>query len=412
MQSIHQEIQVRFRYAVHFTTDLFGPGNPLLRDVVRNGSGDLPAKVLFAVDGGLVRPHPALPGSIERYCEEHRAALQLARPPLVIEGGEGAKNSLQAVAALRQAIHDAGLCRHSYVVAVGGGAMLDVAGYAAATSHRGMRLIRVPTTSLAQADAAVGVKNSLNAFGKKNFLGTFAPPFAVLNDFLFLTTLSDRDWRGGVAEAIKVALIRDAAFFEFLEQHVARIASRDMAVMQQVIYRCAALHLRHIATSGDPFEFGASRPLDFGHWAAHKLEQRTNHALRHGEAVAIGIALDSTYSHLIGLLPAVDWQRALDALSAAGFSLYAPELSQFLDQRDDPRCLLQGLNEFREHLGGPLTVMLLRRIGQGVEVNEIDEEVVRKSIGVLERRETAPETGGPREWKGERPWIPARARAL
>ena len=109
--------------------------------------------------------------------------------------------------------------------------------------------------------------------------------------------------------------------------------------MQWLVYRCAQLHLEHIATSGDPFELGSSRPLDFGHWAAHKLEQLSNYELRHGEAVAIGLALDATYAHLIGLLPEADWRRILDLIVAVGLPLYVRELdmSALDGTRSDPR---------------------------------------------------------------------------
>jgi 3-dehydroquinate synthase len=257
-------------------------------------------------------------------------------------------------------------------------------GFAAATAHRGLRLIRVPTTILSQNDSAVGVKNSINAFGKKNFLGTFTPPYAVLNDSSFLVTLSDRDWRSGIAEAIKVGLIKDAAFFEFLEQHAPALAARDMASMQQLIYRCADLHVQHIAQSGDPFEFGSSRPLDYGHWSAHKLEQLTKYKLRHGEAVAIGIALDTTYSYLAGFLPEDEWQRVIGLLAAIGFALYVPQLSEHLAQPNDPRCILHGLAEFREHLGGELTIMLLEAVGRSFEVHNVDFEIVKRSIRLIE----------------------------
>jgi 3-dehydroquinate synthase len=248
-----------------------------------------------------------------------------------------------------------------------------------------VRLIRIPTTVLSQNDSGVGVKNGINAFGKKNFLGTFAPPYAVLNDSRFLTTLSDRDWRSGIAEAIKVALIKDAAFFEFLEDRATALVSRDMEAMQHLIYRCAALHLHHIATSGDPFELGSARPLDFGHWSAHKLEPLSGYRLRHGEAVAIGIALDTTYSYLSGFIPEPDWRRVLRLLQATGFAIHAPELSEHRDEPGSPHCILHGLSEFREHLGGELTITLLERIGRGFEVHEIDEPRMVESIALLKR---------------------------
>jgi 3-dehydroquinate synthase len=301
---------------------------------------------------------------------------------MVVPGGEEVKNTRDYVDLLHRAIFEFGICRHSFVVAVGGGALLDMAGYAASTAHRGVRLIRVPTTVLAQNDSGVGVKNGINAFGRKNFLGVFAPPYAVINDFQFLTTLDDRDWRAGMAEAVKVSLIKDAAFFEFLEAEAAALAARDLRPMRTLIERCAEMHVQHIQTSGDPFETGSSRPLDFGHWAAHKLEQLTNYSLRHGEAVAIGIALDTTYSHLAGLLDERDWRRTIGLLSDLGFDLTVPAPCAPIS-RDNPRCLLSGLNEFREHLGGPLTVMLLARVGQSVEVHEMSDEMVLASMQLL-----------------------------
>jgi len=264
--------------------------------------------------------------------------------------------------------------------------VLDAAGFAAAMAHRGVRLIRLPTTVLAQDDSGVGVKNGINAFGKKNYLGTFAPPFAVVNDFSFLTTLSDRDWRSGVTEAVKAALIRDAAFFDVLEGHAEALLNRDPAVMRDVVRHSALLHLRHIATSGDAFEQGSSRPLDFGHWAAHKLELMTQHRLRHGEAVGIGIALDTTYSHLAGFLPEGDWRRIINLLVAVGAPIYAPELGDGVEP-DHAHPLLQGLAEFQEHLGGRLTIMLLEGIGRPFDVNEVRTDLMLQSIAILKRTE-------------------------
>jgi 3-dehydroquinate synthase len=376
--TIQQDIRVNFRYAVHFTRDLFAVANPLLRDVVAADGPGPPAKLLVVLDRGVHRGHPRLLSRIEAYCRHYRGDLSLVGVPFLFEGGEHLKNDPLHVTLVQQAIHAAGLCRHSYVVAIGGGALIDMVGFAATTAHRGLRLIRVPTTVMAQADASIGVKNGINAFGKKNFLGTFAPPVAVLNDAEFLTTLAYRDWIGGVAEAVKVALIKDAAFFTFLEEHADALAERDLALMEQVIYRCAALHLDHIANGGDPFEFGSSRPLDFGHWAAHKLEHLSGYELGHGQAVAIGIALDSTYAHLMGLLPQPQWQRILTTLRTLGFALDDSHLAV-------EHGLLDGLTGFREHLGGRLTIMLLWDIGQGLEVHEVDPDLVRESVALLKK---------------------------
>jgi 3-dehydroquinate synthase len=376
LQTIHQRVSVTFRYEVHFTKGLFQLDNPLLARIVASGETS-PKQAIAIVDAGLLPYHQEPIAQLTAYAQQHSNALRLAAVS-VVPGGEAAKNDPQAVEKIQQLIHQTGLCRHSYILAIGGGAVLDMVGYAAATAHRGIRLIRVPTTVLAQNDSGVGVKNGIDAFGKKNFLGTFAPPYAVLNDSDFLPSLSDRDWRSGIAEAIKVALIKDASFFESIEASTSALVRRDMDAMQQLIYRCAQLHLEHIANSGDPFEMGSSRPLDFGHWAAHKLEQLTNYSLRHGEAVAIGMALDSTYSYLLGLLSRREWQQILHLLEALGFALYVPQMRQ--DK------LFQGLTEFREHLGGELTLMLLQEIGQGIEIHEVDPLLYAEAISILADR--------------------------
>lgn len=378
LTTIQQDIRVNYRYAVHFTRDLFAAGNPLMRDLLaENGSG-CPKKLLVVVDRGVYRHHPQLLSRIEAYCLHYPEVIDLAGVPLLFGGGERLKNDPLHVTIVQQAIQAGGLCRHSYVVAVGGGALIDMAGFAAATAHRGLRLIRVPTTVMAQADASIGVKNGINAFGKKNFIGTFAPPVAVVNDADFLPTLSQRDWIGGVAEAVKVALIKDGAFFDFLEANAAGLADRDLDLMEQVIHRCAGLHLDHIANGGDPFESGSSRPLDFGHWAAHKLEQLSGFELGHGQAVALGIALDATYAHLLGLLARPQWQRILDTLANLGFALYDPLMELEYG-------LLDGLTEFREHLGGGLTIMLIWDIGQGIEVHDMDPDLVGQSLALLKQ---------------------------
>ncbi|AFZ66809.1 3-dehydroquinate synthase [Deinococcus peraridilitoris] len=380
-RTIQQVVEVTFRYPVEFTEHLFQLDNPVFRHAVAPGSSA--KKVLVVVDDGVTKAHPSLVSDVQHYCATHQ--LNLVAPPLVLPGGERAKQDSAHVVTVQDAINTHGIDRHSYVVVVGGGAIIDLVGYAAATAHRGVRLVRVPTTVLSQNDSAVGVKNSVNAYGKKNWLGTFAPPAAVLNDRHFLTTLDDRDWLGGLSEAVKVALLKDAAFFAFLEEHATALRARDLAAMDHAVYRCAELHLQHIATSGDPFEQGSSRPLDFGHWAAHKLEALTRYELRHGEAVAIGIALDSTYAHLEGRLREEAWQRIVQLFLNLGLSVWHPLLSEKLDNPQDPGSLIAGLNEFREHLGGQLTITLLDDIGRGQEVHEMDHAVLKRAVSLLER---------------------------
>jgi 3-dehydroquinate synthase len=376
-----QSISVAFEYAVHFTRDLFAPDNPLLAEVLAAREPGRRHRVFVAIDEGLARRWPRLAADVSAYAAARSASIELVREPVLVAGGEAAKNDHGLVRSLQRALDRHGIDRHSYVLGVGGGAALDMIGYAAATTHRGVRLVRVPTTVLGQADAGVGVKNGVNAFGKKNFLGTFAPPFAVLVDSAFLATLDRRQAVAGMSEAVKVALIRDAAFFRWIERERAALARCDAERVETLVRRCAELHLRHIATSGDPFELRSARPLDFGHWSAHKLEALSGHRLGHGEAVAIGVALDVLYSSLVGLCDAAVVPVVHGVLRDLGLPIWDEAL--MLRAEDGELAVLRGLDEFREHLGGELTVTLLHDIGTGEEVHRVDRRLLGRAIEQL-----------------------------
>jgi 3-dehydroquinate synthase len=390
MSCIERTITVNFRHRVYFTDHVFRPTNPLLRDVMADGEERQVHKALLILDESLARCVPGLTTSIQTYFSSFPQCIHLVCPPVVMEGGERVKNSYFHVSETQSPMDRYHIDRHSYVIGVGGGALLDMVGLAASTAHRGVRHIRIPTTTLSQDDSGVGVKNGINAFGKKNFIGTFAPPFAVINDFQLLDSLPPRDKRSGYVEAVKVALIRDAIFFEVLERDAHKLRDFEPEAMKRLIRRCAELHVNHIATSGDPFEFGSARPLDFGHWAAHKLEQISEFRIRHGEAVAIGIALDVIYSREKGHLDAASCERILVLLETLGFDLFAPELL-YVDSQG-ALGILKGLEEFREHLGGQLTITLLQGIGQGFEAHDMTYGKVIDAIHELERRHLARET--------------------
>lgn len=382
-----QRFVVNYEYPVHFTNGLFDPANTILRDTLTRLEPARRHRCLIFVDDGFLAARPSLLAEIEAYARAHASALELVVAPITISGGEKIKNELFHVEWMTGLIQQHQIDRHSFVIAIGGGAVLDAVGLVAATSHRGIRHIRVPTTVLSQNDSGVGVKNGVNLKGAKNFIGTFAPPFAVLNDLDFIAALPAREKTAGMAEAVKVALIRDAAFFTWLERHVDALTLFEPGVMATMIRRCAEIHMHQIAHAGDPFECGSARPLDFGHWAAHKIESLTRNHVRHGEAVAIGIALDTRYSVLAGLLQPGLEDRVAALLELLGFDLWHPVLEARASDGSHP--LLKGLSEFREHLGGELTITLLEGIGRGIEVHEMDDERVRAAIGWLKQRRTA-----------------------
>lgn len=381
MSVIQRQIRVGWQLRVFFTENVFAANNLTLRNALADAQ---PRKALVVIENSLSQAQPGIESQIGEYFSKHARELQLVRAPVPVVGGEHSKNSIPLVTEILSQIDRHHIDRQSYLIAVGGGALLDLAGFAAAIAHRGVRHVRIPTTTLAQADSGVGVKNAINAFGKKNFIGTFAPPHAVINDFNLLASLPSRDKRAGYVEAVKVACIRDRAFFAEIEHDAEHLMNFEPGAMKQLIRRCAELHLVHIATGGDPFEKGSARPLDFGHWSAHKLEQISNFTISHAEAVALGIALDVIYSRLAGLLKDSQCERVLKLLERLGFRLYADEL---LDAGSTGKLrIMDGLEEFREHLGGELTVTLLKEIGRSVEVHEMNQKKIVAAIQELRRR--------------------------
>lgn len=381
---IEESFEVRFEYPVHFVRDAFDPADTgLVALFDRLHEGRRP-RVAVCVDEGLSAARPGLVGAVKAYFHAHSARVELAGAPLFFPGGHEAKTGPRHLQDLIWTLGNLHLDRQSFVLAIGGGSMLDAVGLGAALLHRGVRLVRMPSTVLAQCDSGVGVKNGVDEHGQKNFLGTFAPPFAVVNDLSLLDSLPLEHWLGGVAEAFKVALIRDADFFGRLRACAAALRRRDRPAMEETIYRCAQIHLRHIAHGGDPFETGSARPLDFGHWSAHRLEIMSGYRIGHGQAVAVGIALDCCYARGEGLLTEAELEAILGALEAAGLPVYVPELGRRL--ADGEWELMKGLEDFREHLGGRLTLTLPHGIGKGVEIHQVNESGMDEGIRRLKQR--------------------------
>jgi len=384
-QPLHGRFQVSYDYPVLFTDHLFDPRNPCLHQQLTAGQQG-PVTVLMFADAHLLQCNPQLAAQVQAWFAAHAADLQLKAAPIAVAAGELSKTA-EVLQQLYRDMLEHGLDRHCYVLAMGGGALLDSVGYACATFHRGIRLIRLPSTVLAQNDAGIGVKNGINAFGQKNLLGAFYPASAVINDFQLLTSLGRRDQIAGLAEAIKVALIKDAGFFHWMEQHADALARFEHSPSRHAIRRCAELHLAHITGAGDPFERGNGRPLDYGHWAAHKLENLSQHRLRHGEAVAVGMALDALYATALGLLSDAESERILELLTRLGFNLCPPELT--LQDAEGRSRVLLGLEEFRQHLGGQLSIPMLNRIGGSIDLHQIDDRLMEQALFRLASRGTA-----------------------
>jgi 3-dehydroquinate synthase len=379
-----QSFNIAYEYPVVFTRDAFSSGNRGLIDVLARREADKIHRCGVFVDDGVLSVLPHLADQISDYASFHAKHLKLAGKLVPVQGGERCKNDPDTIPRLLKNFSELAIDRHSFVIAIGGGAVLDAVGYAAAIFHRGVRHIRFPTTVLAQDDSGVGVKNAINFLGLKNLIGTFAPPWAIINDSAFIDRLPAREKRAGMAEAVKVALIRDGNFFRWIESSTAALAQFSPPHLDRLIKNCAELHMRQIRLGGDPFEAGSARPLDFGHWSAHKLEQLTRNEVNHGEAVAIGIALDTRYSVMTGLLPKGQDERVFGVLKRLGFTLWYDALRQ--QNAKGQLSLLQGLADFQEHLGGELTITLLTDIGRGIELHEMNAELVGRCIDWLQQQ--------------------------
>ncbi|MDB5328721.1 MAG: 3-dehydroquinate synthetase [Phycisphaerales bacterium] len=366
---------VPYTHRLRFTDDALGADAAVLSALLEPSEGRA-ARVLAFVDSG-VNAATGVGARLRDFAGRHGETIEQLDVHL-IDGGEAIKNDPDRLKPILEAMHASALDRRSYVLAIGGGAFLDAVSFGAAVAHRGIRLVRMPTTVMGQADSGVGVKNAINYFGKKNWLGSFAVPWGVINDRTLLSTLPDRDWRSGFSEAVKVSLLKEPAFFDQLCTDAKAIAGRDAVASDRAIRRSAYWHLMHITRGGDPFETQESRPLDFGHWSAHRIEPMTNFTVRHGEAVGIGLAIDCIYSTLAHGLSTLVADRVLNCLRDLGLTLHHGCLA-------DADALLDGLEEFRQHLGGRLTVTMLTDVGRPIDVHEIDRGLMRRAIETISR---------------------------
>ncbi len=366
-KSIDTTFSVSWKYRLRFTNDVFG--NDTMNSLLQECN---PVQLLIVIDRGVYTNNSIFINKLNKWLEtltiKHHG-------PIVVDGGEYAKNGMVVVEHILEEINKNNYCRKSCVLVIGGGAVLDAVGYASSTAHRGIPIIRMPSTTLAQCDSGVGVKNAVNYFGKKNFIGVFDPPFAVINDFQLLESLNNQHWCSGLSEAVKVALVKDENLFVEIESCSQELVARETSAMESVITKSAKLHLEHITKGGDPFERLDARPLDFGHWSAHKLEQMTGHELTHGEAVSIGLAIDLRCSVGLGLLDDSTATRAISLLQSLGL----PTAHVLLQESS----LIDGIEEFRQHLGGRLTLLMLKGIADPINVHELSPTIVRQAINEL-----------------------------
>lgn len=381
----HQHIKLSLEYPVLFSRNVFEPGRTLLPELFHSLDGDCEKRsAMVFIDRGLLEAQPKLLPSIQAYWSNVPGMPRLISDPVTVTGGEAVKTEYRELMSMVDRMLESRLCRHSFAVILGGGAVLDAVGFAASIVHRGLRTLRMPSTTLSQNDAGIGVKTGMNLHGGKNTIGTFQAPCAVINDLSFLDSLSDLDWRAGISEAFKVALIKDAEFFKWLCDHARELKNRNPEVMETLVKECARLHLDHIGHGGDPFESGSARPLDFGHWAAHKLESMSGYQVCHGYAVGIGLLIDSAYAARRGWLQPKEFEALHQALTKCGLPIWHPLLNQIGSRGS--RRVLDGLEEFREHLGGELCLTFPNGLGNQQDLHQLDQAMLASCMDELASR--------------------------
>jgi 3-dehydroquinate synthase len=288
----------------------------------------------------------------------------------LVDDAESAKN-LRTVEALHRSLIRAGADRHSLLIAVGGGVVGDVAGFAAATYLRGVALVQVPTTLIAQVDSALGGKTGVNLPEGKNLVGAFYPPRHVIADPEVLATLPERQFRGGLAEVIKYGIIADKKLFAYLEIHFDKLLHRDPASLDHII--ATSVKIKAHVVSRDEHECGLREILNFGHTFAHALETVTNYRrYQHGEAVAWGMMAAALLGHEAGLTPANDASRIICLVRRMGTLPPWPRVSS--------KTLIAAMRSDKKSRAGKLRFVLAPHVSKAHTYDDIPPALVERVL--------------------------------
>lgn len=356
----------------------------LKRIVVRSSAGNYP---VVCGDGGVARALPREVSKLGEFTSVHflssprvwrlvgKRILQAlgkdagSRVHLFADGEAG--KTLHSVESLARSLSRGGADRRALIVAVGGGVVGDVAGFAAATYLRGVSLVHVPTTLVAQTDSAIGGKTGVNIPEGKNLVGSFFAPRLVMIDPLLLRTLPPREFRGGMAEVIKYGVIADAKMFAVLEQDIDRALGRDAASLSYLIARSAEIKAKVV--SRDERESGLREILNFGHTFAHALESVTRYRrYQHGEAVAWGMMCAALLGHEIGVTPASDVSRVVSLVRRLGTLPPWPKVTALR--------LIEAMRSDKKTRAGKLRFVLSPGIGRAGSYDGIPEEAVKRVL--------------------------------
>ncbi len=302
---------------------------------------------------------------LEKFTQRGMNACMLDFP-----AGEQSKN-FKTIHALHTALLENGIRRNSIIVALGGGVVGDAAGYAAATILRGVRYIQVPTTLLAQVDSSVGGKVGIDHPLGKNLIGAFHQPAAVFIDPTVLRTLSQQEFRNGLAEVVKIAAALDKKFFEFLERNAGRITKTNSKLLMEIISR--SVKLKAAVVQEDEYETGLRKALNLGHTIGHAIEAGMRFAFKHGEAVSIGLAVESRIAVQMGLLKQEDYTRLVGLLRA----LKLPTKFPLVKSRERFFSAL-ALDKKTDGIGS--TFVLLNRIGRAAIGVHVPREYIEQAV--------------------------------
>jgi len=344
-------------YPIHIGAGLLGEAQPFAPHVA--------ARAVAIVTNDVVAP---------LYLARLRATLERAGARLaaeiVLEDGERAK-SFAALERLCDRLLAARCGRDCVLVALGGGVIGDLAGFAAAVYQRGVPFVQVPTTLLAQVDSAVGGKTAINHARGKNMIGAFHQPLAVVSDLAALDTLPERELRAGIAEVLKHAFILDAPFVAWLEENVARLVARERAALEHAVRRCCELKAGVVAA--DEREAGPRAILNFGHTFGHAIEAASGYGeWLHGEAVAAGMVMAAELSARAGALSREAAARVRALVAAAGLPVQGPRvaLERYLELIGVDKKALRGRPRF----------VVLEAIGRARLREDLEERWVREAI--------------------------------
>ena len=352
-------------YPVEFVTDVFGEGNSVLRDVLRKVTGAERPRTFIVADMNVVQHTPGLGSRIGRYIQAQ--GVELAGSPVVVACGEYAKDDgFASVMRIVTAALAAKVGRNDVLLAIGGGALLDLAGYAAAQVRGGLRLVRMPTTPLAMIDSAYAETASLNAQGVKDALKVASVPAAVVVDFQFAANVLDGVWRGGYAEALRVAYGSDAALVKRVVKLAATYRSRDWDALVALVTGCSEVR-RKKGDSG------------FGLWSALRLESMSDFKLPHGYAVGLGLLIDSQYAVQTGRLQESDRKVLVQALTESGVMDGAMHSRACLADADG---VLLGLNAWALATGDD-SVPALVAPGKVVLGEKTDREAMKAALNLV-----------------------------